>query len=117
MLKNIVMATTLTAGIVSAMADSPDFTRFVESKVIAAFFFVLFFILAGWERLAETTAGKKIETFFESIIDNIIEFCCLFMVGGAMLIGIFVYAIIITPITAGFVLWLMVKKVYKKIFS
>ena len=48
-LKEIVMATTLTAGFIYAIADSPDFTWFIASKVVAVFFFVLFFFLAGWE--------------------------------------------------------------------
>ena len=57
------------------------------------------------------------KTFFESVIDSIIEFCCLFIVGGVMFVGVLLYAVIVTPIAAGFVLWLIVEKAYKKIFS
>jgi len=65
MLKNIVMTTTLTAGIISAMADSPDFTWFVASKVVAIILFVVFAILSGWEGLTEAEQEvKKDEDLF-----------------------------------------------------
>lgn len=59
MLKNIVMATTLTAGIVSAMADSPDFTWFVASKVVAVILFAVFALLSAWGGLTKADLNKK----------------------------------------------------------
>ena len=65
MLKNIVMATTLTAGIISAMADSPDFTWFIASKIVAVILFTVFAILSGWEGLTEAEQEvKKGENIF-----------------------------------------------------
>jgi len=54
---------------------------------------------------------------FLDIIERTIALCCLLAIVGIMFIGMFFYAVILTPIAAGFVLGLIAYKVYKKIFS
>ena len=118
MLKNIVMATTLTLGIVSAMADSPNYAMFIFSKIIAALFLLSFFVLLRSQKsVSENPNYVKAKTFFKDIIDSAVDFCCFLVIHALMLIGALIYAVIITPIAAGFVLWLIVGKAYKKIFS